>query len=67
MKRATVALRSLLVAMASGIGLEGAFLIAGVIALSVFVSAFHPLAPFGVVGVVCSLLGLALAQPRRTP
>lgn len=63
MKRATVALRRLLV---DGLGLEGGFLLIGTVLLATFAAFIHPAGPLLVVGAVCLLLGLALAVPRRT-
>ena len=66
MKRAAVALRSLLTAAASGLGLEGAFLVAGTVLLATGAAYIHPAGPWLVTGGIAALLGLALAvTPRR--
>ena len=62
--RPVSALRDLIVAIARGVGLEGAFLIAGTAALSVGASFIHPAGPWLVSGGVAVLIGIALALPR---
>ena len=67
MKRAAFALRSLSTAVVSGVGLEGAFLLAGTVLLAVASSYLSPAGPLVVVGGMCVLAGLALAIPARRP
>lgn len=62
MKRAAAALRTVLV---SYIGLEGAFLAAGVACLAFFADSFIPTGHLLVVGLAFLLLGAVLAIPRR--
>lgn len=66
MKRAAVALRSILLALARGLGLEGSFLAVGTILAAVGASYISPAGPWLVIGTVCIVAGLALAVPRRT-
>ena len=66
MRRATAALRALLVVLALAIGPEGAFVIGGTAALAIGASFISPAGPWFVVGVVGLLLGVALALPRRS-
>lgn len=62
-----VALRSLLTRIASALGLEGGFLLVGTALLAVFASYLHPAGALAVVGVMCIVIGIALAVPvRRT-
>ena len=65
MKRAAVALRILASAIASAVGLEGAFLLTGTVLLAVGSSFISPIGPYFVVGGACVLAGLALAVPPR--
>jgi hypothetical protein len=64
-KRAAVSLRRFALAIATAIGLEGAFLLAGTVLLAVAASYVAPAGPFVVVGVMCILAGIALAIPPR--
>lgn len=59
----TAALSALVLSIASAVGLEGAFLVAGTALLAVGASFFNPAAPYLVVGGMCVLIGLALARP----
>jgi hypothetical protein len=61
-KRAALALRSASVAVARAIDLEGAFLIIGTALIAAAASYVHPAGPLLVVGVTCTLAGLALAR-----
>ena len=65
MKRAAVALRGLTLSIASSVGIEGMFLIAGTCALAVASSYISAAGPWFVVGAVSLLAGLALALPRK--
>ncbi len=65
MKRTAGALRLLVVAVARGVGLEGAFLLAGTALLAAAASYVSPVGPLVVVGTMCVLAGLALAIPSR--
>lgn len=65
MKRAAAALAALASQIASGVGLEGTFLIIGTTLLAIGSSLIHPAGPWIVVGAVCLLVTFALAQPRR--
>ena len=65
MKRAAIALRSILLTIARGLGLEGAFLAVGTILAAVGASYVAPAGPWLVVGAMCIAAGLALAIPRR--
>ena len=56
---------TLLRAVLGAIGLEGAFLTAGTIALAVASSYLSPAGPWLVVGVALTLTGLALVVPPR--
>ncbi len=62
MRQAAIALRSLL---ASVVGLEGAFLIAGTALLAVGAGYLDAAGPWFVVGGVLFLTGIALVIPRR--
>jgi 1,4-dihydroxy-2-naphthoate octaprenyltransferase len=67
MKRAALAIRRLIGSVASAIGLEGAFLLAGTALLAVAAGYAAPWGPWLVVGTACVLAGIALAlPPRRT-
>lgn len=66
MKAAAVAIQSLLARFVAAVGLEGAFLVAGVAFLSRASLAISPDGPWFVIGASCFLAGLALALPRRT-
>lgn len=61
MKRAAVVLRRL----AGDVGIEGAFLLAGTVLLSVAASYVTPAGPFVVVGLVCLIAGIFLVVPPR--
>ncbi len=65
MKRAALALRSLVLRVAGGIGLEGVFLIAGTCSLAVASSYISAAGPWFVVGAMSLLAGVALALPTR--
>ena len=65
MKAAAVAVFGLLSQIGSAIGLEGAFLVIGTIALSVGSAFIHPAGPWLVIGIMCILAGIALAVPGR--
>lgn len=65
MKRAAVALRSLLGSVARAVGIEGVFLTIGTCALAVASSYISAAGPWFVVGAVSLLAGLALALPTR--
>lgn len=52
-------------AVAYAIGIEGAFLIAGVALMTAAASYISPAAALAVVGLSCVLAGIALALPRR--
>ena len=56
---------TLLRAVLGAIGLEGAFLTVGTFALAVATSYVSPAGPWFVVGVACTLTGLALVIPPR--
>lgn len=64
MKRATIALRSLLARIAGGIGAEGAFLILATITGAIGASYIGPAGPWIVVAAVSLLVSIALALPR---
>lgn len=64
MKRATIALRSLLGRIAASVGAEGAFLILATITGAVGASYLGPAGPWLVVAAVSLLVGLALALPK---
>jgi hypothetical protein len=64
-KRAAVAVRSLVSAIAAGIGLEGAFLVAGTGLLAYGSSFVWPFGPYLVVGIMCIIAGISLAIPER--
>lgn len=66
MRRAAIALRSLAARLGSAVGIEGAFLTAGTIALAVGSSYFSAAGPWIVAGAVCVLLGIALAVAPRS-
>lgn len=66
MKRAASAIRTAASAVARAVGLEGAFLIAGTALIAAAGAYLHPAVPLLVVGVMCTLAGLALAMPRRS-
>lgn len=65
MKTAAVALRRIALVIAGAVGLEGAFLLAGTVLLSVAASYVTPAGPFVVAGVMCILAGIVLAVPPR--
>lgn len=65
MKRAAVALGSLVTRIVSDVFPEGAFLLAGTALLAVGASFVSPAGPWIVVGVVCLATGIALTLPRR--
>jgi hypothetical protein len=65
MKRAAAALRSLVVWLASAVGLEGAFLLLGTAGLAYVASFVHPAGAIAVVSVMALLIGVALAVPPR--
>lgn len=65
MKRAALALRGLLLVLATAVGLEGTFLIIGTACLAVGASYIAPAGPWFVVGGMAVLAGLALAIPQR--
>jgi len=65
MKRAAVALRSLLARAADSVGLEGFFIVVGTGVLAYGSSFIVPFGPYLVVGVMCILAGIALAIPER--
>lgn len=65
MKRAAAAIRRLFGAVTNGIGIEGAFLIAGTCSLAVASSYISAAGPWFVVGAVSLLAGIALALPTR--
>lgn len=67
MKRAAIALRSVIALVAAAIGLEGAFLVTGTVVLAYGAGLISPVGPFLVVGSMCILAGLALAVPIRRP
>lgn len=60
-----MALRRLLSRLASAVGLEGLFLVAGTALLATASSYVSPAGPFAVVGFMCVLAGVALALPER--
>jgi len=64
-KRATVALRDLLVWLGKSVDMEGAFLLAGTALLAIGSTYLNPAGPWIVVGGVALILGLALAVPTR--
>lgn len=51
--------------IAGAVGIEGAFLFAGTVLLSVAASFVAPAGPFVVAGVMCILAGIVLAVPPR--
>lgn len=65
MKRATIALRSLLARIAAGVGLEGTFLLIATVTGAVGASYLSPAGPWLVVAGVSLLVGLALTLPTR--
>ncbi len=65
MKRAAVALRTLLVSAAASVGLEGAFLLIGTVCLAYASLGISTYGPAAVVGAVALLVGIALTVPRR--
>lgn len=67
MKRAAVAVRSLVGRILSSVGIEGAFLLVGTACLAVGSSYIAPYAPLLVVGFMAILAGVALALPERRP
>jgi len=68
MKRAAVALRSLLARVLGSVGLEGGFIVIGTGVLAYGSSLIAPVGPYLVVGVMCILAGIALAIPgERRP
>lgn len=65
MKIVAVAMRDLLTRIATGVGIEGAFLLAGGTFLAVWsYYAVDPYAPWAVVGALCVLAWLALTTRR---
>lgn len=65
MKRAAAAVRHLVTAITSAIGLEGAFLLVGTCCLAVASSYISAAGPWFVVGAMSLLAGVALALPVR--
>ena len=65
MKRAAVSIRGLTARVASSIGLEGAFLLAGTVLLAIGASYIAPFGPWIVAGSLCILAGIGLAIPER--
>lgn len=65
MKATAMAVFGLLTGIAGAIGLEGAFLLVGTVALAIFAAAINPAGPWLVVGIMCILAGIALALPER--
>ena len=66
MKRAASAIGSMLTRIVLGVGLEGAFLLAGTALLAAGSSFVSPAGPWIVVGAACTIAGIALTLPRRT-
>ena len=63
MKRPTEALAALTARIARGLGIEGAFLLAGTTLLAIGASYLGPAWPWIVTGAVALLIGLALSLP----
>lgn len=59
-----MALRSMAVWVAAGVGPEGAFLAVGTGCLAVFAAALNPVGPWLVVGAMSVAVGIALARPH---
>lgn len=66
MRRTAAAIRSVILSIASSVGLEGAFLLAGTVLLAVAASYVSPIGPLVIIGSMCILAGLALAIPTRS-
>lgn len=65
MKAAAVALRGLASRIASAVGIEGAFLLAGTVLLAIGSSYIVSFGPWIVAGSMCILAGISLAIPER--
>jgi len=65
MRATAVAVFGLLSRLGSAVGIEGALLLIGTVALSIGSSFFTPAGPWVVVGIMCILAGIALAVPGR--
>jgi hypothetical protein len=64
-KATAVAVFGLMSRIGSAVGIEGALLLIGTIALSIGSAFISPAGPWVVVGIMCILAGIALALPGR--
>lgn len=64
--KAAVALRTALLWTVAQVGLEGLFLLVGTACLATAASFYSPAGAWFVVGVIALLIGLVLAQPRKS-